>query len=67
MEMWEKQLEIRTRLNVAEYGIEQIIDLCKETKILYDQYGHETAGIRGIMNMAMSIQNRLNKMPGGKS
>jgi len=60
-------LETQTRLEIAEFGIQSIINLCGDSIEIFEQSGKTGKAVNTIKNHAENIQKRINDLPGGKS
>jgi len=60
---YKQQLEIQNKLMAAEYGIDQIIGLCKSNIKMYESFGKDGSSAGAILALAELLKVELDKKP----
>jgi hypothetical protein len=60
---YQEELELRNKLDVAQFGLDSIVDLAKSNIKLHEAAGKDGDSITTILKHAERIQSRMKEMP----
>lgn len=60
---YKQQLELQNKLMAAQFGIDQIIDLCELNIKTYEKLGLNGSSIKVILKMAKAIKKEVDAKP----